>query len=109
MTTQARYQLQQAEHLYQQALAQVDTEVARYYHQYQSGIEQVAAQKQILVSSELSLTSMEKSFNAGAASNLDVLDAKDQLSEARYAFYQSLLSVLQRRLELAVVVRDALH
>lgn len=109
MTTQARYQLQQAEHLYQQALAQVDTEVARYYHQYQSGIEQVAAQKQILVSSELSLTSMENSFNAGAASNLDVLDAKDQLSEARYAFYQSLLSVLQRRLELAVVVRDALH
>ncbi len=109
ITTQGRYQLQQAEHLYQRALGQVDTEVARLYHQYQSGIEQVAAQKQAMKSSQISLDSVEKSFSVGAASNLDVLDAKDQLSETRYEYHKAQLTVLQSRLELAAMVGDALH
>lgn len=109
ISSQARHQLQQAEHLYQQALGRVDTEVAKFYQQYQSGIEQVAAQKQLLQSSQLSLDSAEKSFSVGAASNLDVLDAKDQLSEARYEYYKARLSVLQHRLELSALVGESLH
>ena len=60
-------------------------------------------------SSQISLDSVEKSFSVGAASNLDVLDAKDQLSETRYEYHKAQLTVLQSRLELAAMVGDALH
>lgn len=107
--TQARYQLQNAEYLYQNALNAIDTQVAKLYQQYQSGLEQVAAQYNAYTSSQLSLESVLKSFDAGAASNLDVLDAQDQLSETRYDYYQIQLELVQSQLELAVMLGESLH
>lgn len=109
ISTQARYQLQQAESLYTNALDVVDTQVAKLYHQYHSGIEQVEAQYKAYTSSQLSLESALKSFAAGAASNLDVLEAQDQLSETRYDYYQTQLELVQRQLELAVMLGESLH
>lgn len=109
ISTQARYQLQQAEYLYNNALNMIATQVAKLYHQYQSGIEQVAAQYQAYKSSQLSLESVMISFEAGAASNLDVLEAQDQLSETRYDYYQTQLELVQTQLELAVMLGEPLH
>lgn len=109
ISTQARYGVQQAEHLYQNSLNGVDTQVAKLYHQYQSGIEQVAAQYKAYQSSQLSLESVMISFEAGAASNLDVLEAQDQLSETRYQYYQIQLELVQSQLELAVMLGESLH
>lgn len=108
-SSQARHYLQQAEHLYQNALNTVDTEVATLYHRYQSGIEQVAAQKKAYESSQLSVESALISFEAGAISNLDVLEAQDQLSETRYQYYQVQLELVQTQLELAVMLGESLH
>ena len=48
---------------------QVNTQVAKLYQQYHSGLEQVAAQYAAYASSQLSVDSLLKSFDAGAASN----------------------------------------
>lgn len=109
LSTQARYQLEQAEYLYRNALNKVDTQVARLYQQYQSGIEQVAAQYKAYRSSQLSLESALQSFAAGAISNLDVLEAQEQLSNMRYEYYQRQLELVQSQLELAAVLGESLH
>lgn len=104
ITTQARYERQQAEQLYRRAIEQVNTQVAKLYQQYRSGRDNIAAHEQAVRSSELSLDSARKSFTAGAAANLDVLDALDQLSTARYDYYKTVFSTLMARIELGIMV-----
>lgn len=108
-STQARFQLQQAEHLLANALNKVDTQTARLYQQYHSGLEQVGAHRTAYHASQLSVESALISFDAGAVSNLDVLEAQEQLSNTRYAYYQRQLELVHTQLELAAMLGESLH
>lgn len=108
-TSQARYQMQAAQHHYDATVAAVKAEVQKQYSLYTNGKQHVAALKTAMESSELSLASAEKSFTVGAASNLDVLDAQDQLAQTRHDYYVSRLELLLAQLHLHAALGDDLH
>lgn len=107
-TSQARYQLNSAQHRYQAELAKTKAEIQKQYGLYTSGALRVAAMKTAMESSQLSLDSVQKSFSVGAANNIDVLDAQDQLIQTRYDYYQARLDVLLAQLQLNAVVGESL-
>lgn len=111
-TTAARFQAgqqyRQAQHRYDSVVGRTESEVYKHYSTYTSGIHRVQALHTAVKSNELSLDSALKSFNVGAASNLDVLDAQDELIEARYEFFQSRLDVLLAQFQLLSTVGQRL-
>lgn len=108
-TSQARFQLQGAQHRYDATVAAVQSEVQKQYSLYTNGQQRVAALRTATESSQLSLTSVQKSFSAGAASNLDVLNAQDQLVQTRYDYYSARLELLLAQLRLRAALGDDLH
>lgn len=108
-TSQARYQMQAAQHRYDATVAAVQAEVQKQFNEYTSGQQRVAALKTAMESSQLSLDSAEKSFSVGAASNLDVLDAQDQFAQTRYDYYAARLDLLLAQLRLHSALGDDLH
>lgn len=108
-TTQARYQLSAAQHRYNAVLAQTKAEIQKQYGLYTNGALRVAALKTAMESSQLSLDSVQKSFSVGAANNIEVLDAQDQLVQTRYDYYQARLDLLLAQLQLSAVLGEPLH
>lgn len=108
-TSQARYQFNAAQHRYNAELAKTKAEIQKQYGLYTNGALRVAAMKTAMESSQLSLDSVQKSFSVGAANNIDVLDAQDQLIQTRYDYYQARVDVLLAQLQLSAVVGEPLH
>lgn len=107
-TSQARFQLSAARHRYDGAIAKARAEIQQYYGLYASGASRVAAMRRAMESSQLSLDSVLKSFSVGAANNIDVLDAQDQLIQTRYDYYQARLNVLSAQLQLSAALGQPL-
>lgn len=108
-TSQARFQWQAAQHRYDATVAKVQAEVQKQYGLYTSGKRRVEAMKAAAESSQRSLDSMLKSFSVGAANNLDVLNAQDQLMQTRYDYYEARLELLLALLRLDAAVGESMH
>lgn len=107
--SQARHLLNQAQHRYDGTVGKVRSEVNRFYSLYSSGAQRVAALQKAVESSEISLSSALKSFSVGAASNLDILDAQDELLLNRYEYFKGRLETLMAQLQLYAALGEPLH
>jgi len=107
--SQARHQLNQAQYRYQGLVGKIQSDIHKYYSLYSSGAQRVQALERAVRSAELSLDSAQKSFRVGAASNIDVLDAQDELVSARYAYFKARLEVLMAQLRLQAAMGLSLH
>lgn len=108
-TSQARFQLTSVENRYRAVLAKTEADIQKQFGLYTSGAARVASLQKAVESSRLSLDSMLKSFSVGAANNLDVLNAQDQLVATHYEYYQARLDVLLAQLQLQALVGEPLH
>lgn len=108
-TSQARFQLTSVQNRYQAVVAKAEADIQKQFGLYTSGAARVASLQKAMESSRLSLDSMLKSFSVGAANNLDVLNAQDQLVATNYDYYQARLDVLLAHLQLKVLVGEPLH
>lgn len=77
---------------------EIESEVRKYFNGVNSNIAQIKAFEQAVKSRELALTGMEKGYEAGFRSNLEVLDAQQKLFASRRnlakARYQYILNRL---------------
>lgn len=103
-STQARFQWQAAQHRYDAIVARAQADIQKQYGLYVSGARRVEAMAKAVESSQISLESMQKSYSVGAANNLEVLDAQDQLMQTRYNYYDARLQLLLAKLRLDAAV-----
>lgn len=93
--TQARHNRDRSRFELDATHDQTIVEVTRQYQGVKSGSERIAALVQAVESSGQALVAVERGFDAGTRSMVDVLDAQDFL-------YQSRLDLMQARLEYIV-------
>ncbi|MFJ1300411.1 TolC family outer membrane protein [Pseudomonadota bacterium AL_CKDN230030165-1A_HGKHYDSX7] len=79
----------------------IAVEVTRQYQGVVSGAERVAALEVAATSSAEALKAVQKGFQAGTRTIVDILDAQDQLYQARLDLSKSRLQFIQARLALA--------
>lgn len=93
--------------------AEVLAEVQRQQDLLQSSTQRIQALEQALASSQLLVDATQKSVTGGIRTNLDVLTARDQVTQARRDLTQARLSHLLARLRLrlaaGVLSDDDLH
>ncbi|MNN18910.1 Outer membrane protein TolC precursor [compost metagenome] len=70
----------------------------------QSGETRIRALERAVISSERAQDSARKSFLAGSSTNLDILNAEEQVYIARRDLLEAKLRYLQARLQLAAAV-----
>ncbi|MCQ4347828.1 TolC family outer membrane protein [Pseudomonas stutzeri] len=73
----------------------------REFRGVQSGVTRIRALERAVASSERAQDSARKGFLAGASTNLDILDAEEQVFNARRNLLEAKLRYLQARLQLA--------
>lgn len=100
-TARARLDRTRLQHELNAALEQAEAEVTRQYTSVQGGAERIRALEEAVKSSQLTLDSALKGFKLGAWSNVDVLQAQDNLYQAKYELAKARLEYLQARLGLA--------
>lgn len=83
---------------------QVLTATTREFRGVQSGATRIRALERAVVSSERAQDSARKGFLAGASTNLDILNAEEQVYIARRDLLEAKLRYLQARLQLAAAV-----
>jgi len=76
----------------------------REFRSVQTGQARIRALEKAVASSERALDSARKSFLAGASTNLDILNAEEQIFIARRDLLEAKLRYLQARLQLAEAV-----
>lgn len=100
---QARQELEAARH-------RVELDITRYFTASLSGVSKVRGYEQAVKSSERALHSTKMGFTAGLRTNVDILNAEEQLFQARRdlaeARYQYLVSTLRLRASAGVLVED---
>lgn len=99
--TQARYNRDRSSQELQATRERVAVEVTRQYQAVVSGAERTAALKVAVESSLLALEAVEKGYQAGTRSIIDILDAQEQLYRARLDLTQARLEYVLARLMLA--------
>ncbi|MCX7897476.1 MAG: TolC family outer membrane protein [Rhodocyclaceae bacterium] len=91
---QAAATLESVRQQYEAARRQLAVEVAKAYAMVVYGRARIRAQEQAVRSAEESLRSTRKGVEAGTRNQVDVLDAQQRLSNARYDLYQARLDHL---------------
>lgn len=97
----ARLDRTRLQHELNAALEQAQAEVTRQYTNVVGGAERIEALESAVESSQLTLDSALKGFELGAWSNVDVLQAQDNVYQARYELAKARLEYLQARISLA--------
>lgn len=97
---QANAKLEEAKNKLDGATRKVKADVRKYFNAFTSGVAQLQALEQVLISTEISYTGVRKGFEFGTRSNVDVLNAQEklfksrvELSQARYQFINDLVSL----------------
>jgi len=88
-TEQAARQLSAAEQVLKQLRRNAATQTTAAFLDVTSGISEVEALAEAVVSGENALEAREEGFSAGLTTNLDVLDAQRDLSQTRTDFLQA--------------------
>lgn len=99
--TQARYNRDRSSSELAATRERIAVEVTRQYQAVVSGAQRTAALKVAVESSELALEAVQKGYEAGTRSIVDILDAQEQLYRARLDLTQARLEYVQARLMLA--------
>ena len=88
----------------------MELDITRYFTASLSGVSKVRGYEQAVKSSERALHSTKMGFTAGLRTNVDILNAEEQLFQARRdlaeARYQYLVSTLRLRASAGVLVED---
>lgn len=99
---QAEYELLQREEEWQASKREVDLKVREQYLNVQSGLAQVQALEQLVLTNRKKLEASQLGQQVGVRSNLDVVqaqqtlaDSEQQLAKARYDYLQAQLALAQ--------------
>lgn len=99
--TQARHNRDRAAQELEATRERIAVEVTRQYQAVVSGAERIAALVVAVESSAAALTAVERGYQAGTRSIVDILDAQDQLYRSRLELTQARLQYVLARLMLA--------
>jgi outer membrane protein len=94
----------------QERLAQIEDEVREEYEEnlaiFDSSSKSFQLYKEALTSAKEYLYSIEKSFNAGLKSSLDLNDAKSRLYEVRYRFVENMYDIINSYINLLIITNS---
>lgn len=99
---QSQAQAQTVKHRLDVTRQRVLTEVMRYYQQVVDGAERIQALKSAVKASKLELKGTRLGYQYGVNSNLDVLQAQENLFQAHLRLAQSKLTYIQARIALKI-------
>lgn len=92
---QSRAKKRQAAHQLQETIRNVQTRIARNYHDVRSAIERIRALKASINAAKTALEATRLGYQYGVKDNLDLLRARDELFKTRESLVQTRLNLLQ--------------
>lgn len=102
----ARLDRTRLQHELEAARERAEADVTRQYTNVQGGADRIRALETAVKSGQLALDSAQRGFTLGAWSNVDVLNAQDNLYQAKYELAKARLEYLQARLNLAAAAGE---